>query len=398
MKRPHFQRPSRTTALSVGALLALVLLALVLPGCGGVDSGGTGQTVQTNSSGRVSGFGSIIVNGIRFDDAAAVVVDDDGVARSRDDLRLGMLVEVEGLRRGNSGTGVADRIQYGNEIAGPVESVDLANARLVVLGQMVQLDADTLFEGYPAGLADVQPGHLVEVFAFQDASSGTYTATRLEREMAPLTQFELRGRISTLDTAAKTFSIGGALIDYAGVPPAALPTLGNGLAVRVTLDTAPVTGRWTAITVRTSQRNFPANEEAELEGHVSSFTSSANFLVAGVPVDARSAAVRGTGTLADLADGVRVEVEGQMTGGVLVATLLDFKQGERQEFELHGDVESVDAATQTLVVRGVTVTWDGNTRFAAGTAANLVVGAPIEVKGTPAGGVRIQAASIRFER
>src|SRR5512139_7454 len=207
MKRLRFPRFSPTAALSVGALLALLALAAVLPGCGGVDSGGTGQTVKASSSGRVSGFGSIIVNGVRFDDTHATVTDDDGAPHTRADVKLGMVVEIDGEVHGNSGTGVADRIQFGNEIAGPVESVDAANARLVVLGQTVQIDADTLFGGYAAGLADVAPGQLVEVFAFYDTGTGVYTATRIECSAA-LTEFKLRGRISGLDTAARSFFIG----------------------------------------------------------------------------------------------------------------------------------------------------------------------------------------------
>jgi hypothetical protein len=398
MKRLRLPRLGSTAALSAGAVMALLLLAAVLPGCGGVDSGGTGQTVEspTSSSGRITGFGSVIVNGIRFDDDSAVVIDDEGIVRPRSDLRLGMVAEVQGRLRGNSGQGTASQIQFGHEIAGPVESVDGAGTRLVVLGQTVQVDVDTLFDGFAAGFADVQAGQLIAVHGFLDGSSGTYTATRIERR-ASLAQYTLRGRIANLaGPPVRSFTIGGALIDYGSV--ANPPALANGLAVRVSLNTTPVSGRWVASSVHSSQRNFPERNQAEVEGHVSGFASSADFLVAGVPVNAGGPGVTvRRGTLADLADGVRVEVEGVMQGGVLVASVLDFKRGGRQEFELHGPIESVDPATQTLVLRGVTVAWDGNTRFAAGNAAGLVVGARLDVRGAPAGGVRLLADMIRFE-
>lgn len=399
MKRLRLTRPSPTAILSLGAVLALLLLATVLPGCGGVDSGGTGQTVEnpTTSSGRISGFGSVIVNGIRFDDSQAVVIDDDGVMHPRTDLRLGMVVEVDGQLRGNSGQGTARQIRFGHEIAGPVESVDVPGSKLVVLGQTVLVDADTLFEGYAAGLADVLPGQRMAVHGFYDPSAGRYSATRIERR-ASLAQYTLRGRISGLQgPPVRNFSIGAALIDYGSV--ASPPALSNGLSVRVSLNTTPVSGRWVASSVQSSQRDVPNDNEAEVEGYVSGYASSASFLVAGVPVDASGPGVSvRRGTLADLADGVRVEVEGFMRSGVLVASSVDFKRGGRQEFELHGPVESIDFGAQTLVLRGVTVAWDGNTRFAAGSAGDLVVGAPLEVRGMPAGGVRLQADSIRFER
>lgn len=381
---------------ALGALLALAGLAVA---CGGVDSGGTGQTVQTSSTGRVSGFGSVIVNGVRFDDAGASVVDDAGMPRNRSELRLGMVVQIEGQLHGNSGNGVANRIQFGNEIAGPVESVDLAASQLVVLGQLVRVDADTLYEGLPAGLADLQAGQFAEVFGFYDTASGSYTATRIERKSS-LAQFKLRGLISALAPADKRFFIGTAEVDYAGVPTPSLPTLANGLVVRVTLSTTPVAGRWSALTVHTSQRYIPENNEAELEGFVGDFAGASNFTVAGVPVDASGPTVRVRhGSLADLADGVRVEVEGFMRGGILVASQLDFKRGGDQGFELHGPIESVDPVARTLVLRGVTVAWDDDTVFAAGTAAGLLAGVSIEARGSPAGGgVRILADAIRFER
>jgi hypothetical protein len=380
------------------ALAALLLAAGLLAACGGVDSGGTGQTVQASSAGRISGFGSIIVNGVRFDDAQASIVDDDGAVHVRGDLKLGMVVEVEGEVLGNSGNGVARTVQFGNEIAGPVEAVDMVAAQLSVLGQVVQVDADTLFSGYTAGLADVAAGHLVEVFGFYDPNTAVYTATRIERKTL-LAAFKLRGRISGLDSAG--FAIGGALIDYSAIAPAALPTLANGQLVRVSLQTLQVGGRWVASSVRSSQRNFPEANEAELEGFIGGFVSSTDFQVGGVPVNAGGSGVSFRhGSIGQLANGARVEVEGQMRDGVLVASKVDFKRagGGDQEFELHGAIESVDSTAQTFVLRGVSVAYGSSTVFAGGGVPNLVVGAQVEVRGAPLGGIRLQASMVRFER
>src|SRR5438128_484994 len=59
---------------------------------GGVDTGGTGAF----STGRITGFGSVIVNGVRFEDNAARVADDDDEAKvfRPEDLRLGMVVRI----------------------------------------------------------------------------------------------------------------------------------------------------------------------------------------------------------------------------------------------------------------------------------------------------------------
>src|SRR5690606_36947233 len=86
--------------------LAGLAASLALAACGGggdgggfastgVGSGGTGMFASSVSvSGPIRGFGSIIVNGIRFDDSNASISlgDDNGGLRSAD-LRLGMMVE-----------------------------------------------------------------------------------------------------------------------------------------------------------------------------------------------------------------------------------------------------------------------------------------------------------------
>ena len=83
--------------LAVGLPLAAGL-SVLLAACGGggggdiagVGTGGTGTISSTVSVGPISGFGSIIVAGVRFDDTTATVTDEDGTVRSRDDLKLGM--------------------------------------------------------------------------------------------------------------------------------------------------------------------------------------------------------------------------------------------------------------------------------------------------------------------
>ena len=70
-------------------------LGLSMAACGGDDggvgSGGTGSF----ASGTITGFGSIIVNGVRYDDSEARVVDAAGKVGSSRDLQLGMVVEVD---------------------------------------------------------------------------------------------------------------------------------------------------------------------------------------------------------------------------------------------------------------------------------------------------------------
>src|SRR6478609_9453528 len=76
----------------------VLLLVLLLAACGGgVDSGGTGAPAESSSaSGPITGFGSVIVNGVHFDDSNAGITDGEGMARQRQDLKLGMTTVIKG--------------------------------------------------------------------------------------------------------------------------------------------------------------------------------------------------------------------------------------------------------------------------------------------------------------
>jgi len=57
----------------------LFLAAILVTGCGGGGGGGSGSDPAQSSftAGPITGFGSVIVNGIRFDVSGANVADDE---------------------------------------------------------------------------------------------------------------------------------------------------------------------------------------------------------------------------------------------------------------------------------------------------------------------------------
>jgi hypothetical protein len=397
--------------------------AALAAGCGGgVDSGGTGAPAQSQASGPISGFGSVIVNGVRYEDAGATILDDDGVTRPRSALALGMTVDVDaGAITREPGTGVAHavatRIQFGSAIRGPVQAVNVGDSSLTVLGQTVRVDADTVFAG-STGLAGLAPGALVGVHALLDEASGTYMATRIERVDA-LAEYRLRGIVSALDVAARTFSIGGARVSYAGVLPQDLPQLAEGAIARVKLQTTQQAGLW--VLTQAAIGRPPAREgaDAEVEGYIADFASLASFTVDGKAVDASGANVEFKhGTGAQLANGLRVEVEGRVQDGVIVAREVKIKRvgrgddegdddddgndddeddDEGKRFTLRGPIESVDLPQRSFVLRGMPVVFDGGTRFSGGTMTNLLAGAEVEVKGVlTRNGTQLRATKIKF--
>jgi len=384
--------------------VSLLLAGVLAAGCGGgVDSGGTGVQPTSFASGPITGFGSVIVNAVHYDDTSATVRDGSGALRSRDDLRLGMTIDVRGAAIVVDANGrpvsSASSIVFSSEIVGPVAASDLAARTLTVFGQPVDIAASTVFgDSLAAGQAAIGVGTVVEIYATLDVASGRYAATRVEAKPAGTT-YSLRGVVSSLDTLAHTFSFGSARVSYLGVAPVP-STLANGHFVRATLAAAPGAGGvLTATALSDGAPPIEDHDEAKLEGRVSAFTSITTFSVNGTPVDARSASFDGGS--AGLALGAKVEVEGTIVGGVLVATKVKVDQesgGGDEEFEVAGPIVSLDTVAKTFVVREVTVSYAGEVDFRDGTAADLAVGRKVEVRGKlTAEGSRLQAERIEFD-
>lgn len=142
------------------------------PDTSGIDRGGVSQGV-------ITGFGSIFVNGTRFDTSAALfTVDDSPGAES--DLAVGKVVTVIGSIDDDGLNGTATEVIFDDQVEGPIDSVDAATATLVVLGQTVRVDSETVFDDsiVPNGIEGLSAGEVVEVSGFNDAD-GTIVATHI---------------------------------------------------------------------------------------------------------------------------------------------------------------------------------------------------------------------------
>ena len=382
------------------ALLLLLAAAAAITGCGGgVGTGGTGGNATAYASGPITGFGSVIVGGVRFDDAIASVEDGDGGRRSRDELRLGMTVEVDSTAISTDATGssaTASRIRFESELVGAVGLVNAGGGTFTLLGQVVQVDTTTVFDDrLSGGLAGLTLGQPVEVYAVFDAASNRYRATRVEQSTLSA-GLRLRGPVSQLDTAAQSLRVGGQDYSYAGATniPAGLAV---GQFVRLRLGLPGVLApRWVVQSFSTALQALADADGVKVEGLISAFTSAAVFSVNGRPVDA--SAVAGT---AGLAAGVRVEVQGSLRAGILRAStirILSDQDLNDRGFEITAAITAVSRAQATITLRGVTVsTARGDLRYESGTVADLAVGRTVEVRGVLSADRRVlEATRIRF--
>lgn len=327
-------------------LLAVALAAALLIGCGGSsdDSGDddglnsrSSYLIPTSNAGTISGLGSIVVNGVRYETLGASVVDADDGSALVSPLGLGMTVDIESS---TSSARTASVIRVHQGLAGGTSAVDSTAKTLTVAGLPVTTDASTYIVGTTgavASFADLVNAQ-VEVFGLPQAD-GTFKATRIALT-ASAPNVRLLGVVSQWDSLGKRFSLGsGTHVVTVSYTTLNAPTgLSNGAVVSVQTSTTSSANSYTAtrVTVRsTSAATYTAstsryqgtsglrNEVNELYGMVSGLTqatSGCTLLVQGVPASLSSNTL-----CAALRDGDYVEVKGVLSNGVLAAYRLEFK-------------------------------------------------------------------------
>lgn len=366
-------------------------IALVLTGCGGGDSApnannpdDNGSSSKVSSSGVITGFGSVYVNGVRYDTAEAEIEFEGEGRMSEEDLRLGMRVEIEAEHDGDDRR--ASRVVFDKDLKGPVSSVspnadDPTLGILVVLGQTVTVDANTVLS---SDIADANmDGHIdlndldssegrvvVEVSGFPTEDG--FIATRLERlnqndddSDDDDNEAEVKGVIAELDTTNGTFMIRDLLVHY---DLTALDDdiedgeLSNGWFVEVEGE-VQADGSLQATRIEREDDRWDDEDEGEFE---------IEGIIQAVDTASTPNSVTINGAVISMADasllvnlvGTKVEIEGSFDAeGHLVIDSDDdgIKQEWTNNVEISSRVETVGATSFTTSL-GVTVTPTGLSR------------------------------------
>jgi len=342
-------------------LVVLSIAVAILSACGG-GGGGGGSTLGSTSgltSGQIEGFGSIIVNGVKFEVEGAQVEFEHGQtviisnATQTQHLQEGMQVEVEVEFNDNGRTGTATRIIVDDELEGEISGLTTAATGVVtfsVLGQtvvaipgMTNIDDSSPLSNSLGNLAN---GQFVEVHGLPDGN-GTIQATFIEYKAADQASFEslsngegeyeVTGAITALG-AGSTFDIGSLTVDYSGTTPDGTLAVGTLVEVKGTLNG----GTLEATRVHVEDGLGIDVAKVEIEGLVRNLDNpvSGQFSLNGQIVDYSSATFFG-GVAADLRNGLKVEAEGPIEGNVLFATKIKYKDSFRYE-----GMASEDSATQ----------------------------------------------------
>jgi hypothetical protein len=392
---PAQNRAWRTSFIGLGFALAVALGLASLASCGGGDgvvgSGGTGVNTGV-AQGTVNGFGSIVVDGLRYDDRNAAVVTEVGPDQDvLSDVKLGHRVSLE-----YQTDGVAQRVRVEPALAGAVASVASAS-QFSMLGQVVHVNTSaatgpvTQFGGGYTQPGDVRAGDSIEVHGVVVAQSPGYfiQATRIDKRAALPPYLRVTGVLANLVAgAAPGFTLGALTVDAraAALRPSGA-VLANGQTVTLLALPAALThpnaGAWQ---LAAAQVRVASVRDRGLDDYVSGSVSQLDaqartFTLGTLSVRYGAATLAPAGT--PLANGQYVQVRGSAAAdGALVASGVTIRDGRVEvEAELKGNISGYVSGSSTFSVRDVTV--DASHASVSGCpAGGLVDGLFVEVEGS----------------
>lgn len=336
-------RPMRRTARLLIVFLLLTSASFTFSTCGGTgtDLAGGGSSGTGVSTGSITGFGSVVMNGMEFFTDSQVAPGfvtmktfmgmDNSSMRDRDLFHIGMVVTIHHGANENN----AQQIEYQNNLQGPIAAKNSgAENTVTILGHAVVV-------GDAAVFASLNLNEIAEVSGFVD-SAGRIRASYIAMVSCSMmmgrctaSEFEVKGYVSGLSSSG--FRLGplpggtGTTVAVS-FSPAVGAGLADGMYVQVvTTDPQPVSGSITATQINklTPRTIFPESAVVDLEGLVTASPSGSgttfSFAVEGKRVQADGITQYVGGTAANLQPDVRLQVQGTENGGILSATKIIFR-------------------------------------------------------------------------
>jgi hypothetical protein len=394
-------------------LLGAVGLIGLLSGCGSGGSGGeaaTGTGVATSgsaaASGTVTGFGSVFVNGKKFEtEGALLMVDGQQIPctvsqSSKCGLKEGMTVTVTGSFNGDQR--FASTVSQSDAVEGVVQSIATDGLSLVVMGQTVFVDSATLIDnsnGLNGDIGNLVVGNFVEVNGHV-RPNGVIQATFIEKKVAGVTP-EVRGFVTGHNAVTGTFQIGGLNVVYNGntiIGDMPIPSGSNwdGRFVEVKGGSFSINaGVPTLIATKVEPENqgVGKRDEFEVEGFVTQagtpIGNVIEFTIGTTPVKTTASTEFRGGTVDEIVPGAKMSAEGRFDGNSLVAKHVKFHAAVK----LEGNIATIATGGNTFTITGlpgVTVTVNSQTDG----GNNLSVDSHVRVRGRVNGSSSVIATRI----
>jgi len=395
---------------AAGALAATAVAAMLAAcGSGGGGSGATtgasatgsspsSTTVASQSTGAITAFGSVFVNGHEFNTNNASVVDDDTGATTTGtaDLDIGEVVRVIPASDSSANAPVASEIHVDPLARGFVDVNSVSAGTLTVMGQTVQITSSTAYvdrracvaaASSPCSAINAQsgltatsgatPGSYVTVhgYLYSTGTAAQIVATLISVQdyVAPTaatsgSPFKLEGQVTTV--SGSSIVIGGETVDLSAatcradeVTAACSSIAAVGKTVAAFGFTAPTNSMFAPTAARlVDLLPQTAGVQVEIEGKVSSVTGT-SFVVQGITIDGSGLAGNQIPAVGDTVELVgTVAANGQ---NVTATSILRDRPAAPARLVLAGPLTSVTAGTAAgtyvVTVLGQTATVDSNT-------------------------------------
>lgn len=351
-----------------GLCLSMPLWLIACGGSGGGDGviDSTPPATTGVSSGTITGFGSVFVNGIKFNtDNASIFRGDDQLNVVRD-LQIGMLVRVEGDLQNS----IASSVSFDEDVKGPADGPATGNI-LSVMGQTIITDPATIFHN--TSLSTITAGDILEISGLRNADDDL-VASFIERKSSPanVNRYSVIGNVRNLDTNARTFNIDNLSINYSAANINDL-TGGNPVAgqlVEVKDDNRSyLPGSSNLIATKVEPQNRLGNAsvagaKVEIESIVTQVNSASEFVIGNLVVRTSTSTRFLFGTSDNIVAGARLEVEGTVDdNGILSASKVKFEDNDAR-LQAQVDSNGVNTAAGTITLLGIPVSITSETQMA----------------------------------
>ncbi|MDE3009283.1 MAG: hypothetical protein KGI67_00190 [Pseudomonadota bacterium] len=417
--------------------------ALVLAACGGGSGSGSSATssapaataaaARSTSSGTLTAFGSVFVNGHEFSTASAKVFDDDvsnsstatlsNTNASSNGLTVGMTVDVKAADDSSSAAPHAGEIHIHPLARGYIDASNTSAGTLQIMGQTVALSSSTVFRDDRAcvsastctaitaqsqllatdqscavsgsgfqnqgGGSTFTPGRYAQVFGLLSTSSSgasTIQATLVRFLDAGATPvFKAEGSVTAvgMGTPPASFMMGGLSLD-----PSVACTAAGSCAFSAGALIAARGSAMPTITCGPAAINVAFKPDVMMARHAATLTSGSTVELEGLAANVVSTATPATFTLDGVtiqvgsgltlpAAGDRVEVLGTVNSDLsITATSISTEESHAQQgtpFLIQDTLVSGavtgSAAPYDLSILGTHVVLDAHTRFIDRTAS-----------------------------
>jgi hypothetical protein len=320
--------------------------------------GGSGVVI-----GNITGFGSIYVNGVKYNTDNTQFYR-DGKLATQDDFSLGENIEISGSVDAGTGTGIADTISYDSDIKGVVTVVSTDNQSIRIMGQDIVTTLLTVLNGFEQ-LQDLTIENYVEVSGSRD-SAGILVASSIKL-ISPFfiensSSIAIEGEITRVNEDLKMILVQDTIVDYSGVTRLISednePKVGEYVEIESELnyiDDKIVIA--SVVNTEKSYQHFDVNTLLAVKGLVTDFDANSpfRFRVAGQPMLVTPETRLLTGDWGDIFLDIVLSVEGLVNeDGTLVASTIIISPLIQEE--LSGVIEAIEGNKIRLQGRDIVIT------------------------------------------